>query len=379
MSIFGLGQRTVGEIMIEQIENRSTELREERPNPREEVAPMAGTKDLSILIVNWNSKDYLQECLASIYRETLGLDFEVIVVDNASWDGSAEMVAAEFPEVRFIQSEKNLGFARANNLAFEHSAGRVILLLNPDTEIIGDAIPAMLKVLEETPDAGIVGCKQMSESLAVHTQSVKRFPSMLQDILGMEWLRRAWPNCKLWSIDILFNQYNEPVQVDAVCGACQLIPREVYLAVGGLSTKYFMYAEDVEISAAALSKGWKTYYAGNAGIIHHGGRSSHSAGRGDRWISVMQAEAIYRFYQTWRGKWYARLFRAVLGITSILWLVAATTLWPLLFLIGKKNVAIRVWQRRSGALQWCLGLEDFSRKFRDNTLSTAKDATNVSD
>jgi GT2 family glycosyltransferase len=288
----------------------------------------------------------------------------VIVVDNASWDGAAEMVMAEFPHVRFIQSETNLGFARANNLAFEHSVGKAVLLLNPDTEIIGNAIPAMLAMVGELKDAGIVGCKHLHTDLSIHTQSIKCFPTILGELLGMEWLRRAWPRCRLWSIDALFEKFSGPVQVGAVAGACQLIPREVYLTIGGLSTDYFMYAEDVEISAAALARGWKTYYAGNAEIIHHGGKSSHGSGRGDRWISIMQRQAIWQLFRKWRGAAYANLYRAVVGVTSILWLVAVSILWPALFALCKKDAIGRVWRKWTGALQWSLGLEKLTRKFR---------------
>jgi GT2 family glycosyltransferase len=328
------------------------------------VSIMSPSLDLSILIVNWNSKDYLRACLASIYRETSGLDYEVIVVDNASWDGAAEMIAAEFPQVKFIQSEENLGFARGNNLAFDRSRGKVVLLLNPDTEIIGKAVPTMMEVLTNTPDAGIVGCRNLQGDLSLITASVRKFPSILQEVLGMEWLRRAWPTCGLWSIGVLFKEHRGPVQVDAVTGACQLIRREVYETVGGLSTKYFMYAEDVEISAAALAKGWKTYYAGNAEIIHHGGKSTHSSGRGDRWISIMQRHAVWQFHRAWRGKSYAALYRATIAGMSVLWLIAAVLMWPALFILGKKDAASRVWRKWSGAFLWSIGLENLTRKFR---------------
>jgi GT2 family glycosyltransferase len=321
---------------------------------------VVGTKDLSIIIVNWNSKDYLRACLNSIYRETHGLDFEVIVVDNASRDGAAEMLAVEFPQVRFIQSEQNVGFARANNLAFEQSIGQLVLLLNPDTEIIGNAIPIMIAALRNTPDAGIVGCRNMCSDLTLSTESIRRFPSILQEILGMEWLRRAWPRCGLWSIDVLFKERVGPVQVDAVTGACQLIRRDIYADVGGLNTKYFMYAEDVEICAAALEKGWKTYYVGKAQIIHHGGKSTHVSGRGDRWISVMQRQALWQFHRTWRGKKYAALYRATIGVASVAWIIVLALAWPVLLAFGKRDGAFRTWRKWTGALQWALWLHGSS-------------------
>jgi GT2 family glycosyltransferase len=325
---------------------------------------MTPSLDLSILIVNWNSKEFLRKCLVSVYRETHGLEFEVIVVDNASFDGSKEIVAAEFPQVRFVQSDTNLGFARANNLAFEHSLGRVVFLLNPDTEIISDAIPRMFIALGNLKDAGIVGCKLLNSDLSVQTPCIKRFPTILTEALSSEWLRLKFPSFKLWSLDPLFSQSPDPVRVDAVCGACQMIPREVYEAVGGLNTEYFMYAEDVEISAAALVKGWKTYYVGTATIIHHGGKSSQGHGRGERWISIMQREAQWQFYRTWRGTVYAVLFRITIGFVSLMRAFSIAILSPILFLLRGKKDVLRAWRRWSGGLLWSLGFEGLTSKFR---------------
>jgi len=325
---------------------------------------MTPAPDLSILIVNWNSKGFLRKCLDSIYRETHGLDFEVIVVDNASFDGAAEMVADEFPQVRFIQSETNLGFARANNLAFEHSLGRVVFLLNPDTEIVGDAIHRMYDALSRTRDAGILGCKLLNSDLSVQTPCIKRFPTILAEALSSEWLRLRFPGAKLWSLDPLFSESPDLVRVDAVCGACQMIPREVYQAVGGLNTQYFMYAEDIEVSAAALVKGWKTYYIGTATIVHHGGKSSHGQGRGERWISTMQREAHWQFYRRWRGTAYAVLYRVTIGLVSLMRSLAIAILSPMLLLLRGKDDVLRAWQRWTAGFLWSLGFEELTDKFR---------------
>jgi N-acetylglucosaminyl-diphospho-decaprenol L-rhamnosyltransferase len=323
---------------------------------------MTTSPDLSILIVNWNSREFLRKCLSSIFAETHGVSLEVIVVDNASFDGAAEMVATEFPQVRFIQSKTNLGFARANNLAFENSQGKVVLLLNPDTEVIDDAISKMFEAVRSLPDAGIVSCKLLNTDLSTQTACVKRFPTILGEILAIEWLRLKWPS--LWSLDPLFSESHAPVRVDAVGGACQMIPREVYAAVGGLNSKYFMYAEDIEISAAALAKGKNTYYLGGARIIHHGGQSSTGKDRGSRWVSIMQKEAMWQFFRASRGKGYAVLYRITIAVVSALWLLAAVLLSPLVLIARGANGIVRVWHKWSGALQWALGLEKQTNKFR---------------
>jgi len=325
---------------------------------------MATSPDLSILIVNWNSREFLRKCLVSIFAETRDLAFEVVVVDNASFDGAGEMIAAEFPSVRFIQSDTNLGFARANNFAFEHSTGNVVLLLNPDTEIFENAIGKMYFALRGLPDAGIVSCKLLNTDLSIQTPCIKRFPSILGEILSIEWLRRTWPRCSLWSIDPLFSESPDPVRVDAVCGACQMIPRGVYQAVGGLSAKYFMYAEDIEISSAALARDKKTYYVGTAKIIHHGGQSSSGKDRGNRWVSIMQKEAMWQFFRESRGKPYAAMYRAAIALVSSLWILALVLLSPLLFLMRGSSGISRIWRKWSGSLQWALGLQKLTNKFK---------------
>jgi GT2 family glycosyltransferase len=330
---------------------------------------MTASLDLSILIVNWNSRDFLKKCLASVFRETRGVSFEVVVVDNASFDGAAEMVASEFPEVRFIQSETNLGFARANNLAFDHSRGATVLLLNPDTEVIGDAIPRMFHALGSLPDAGIVSCKLLNSNLSVQTTCIKRFPTILGEILSIEWLRLKWPRCSLWSLGPLFSDSPEPVSVEAVCGACQMIPREVYESVGGLNARYFMYGEDIEISLAALAEGKKTYYIGNAGVIHHGGQSSAGKDRGSRWVAIMQKAAMWQYYRATRGKTYAALYRFTITAVSLLWLSTVAILSPILYLSKGSNAVRRVWRKWLGSLQWALGLENVTNDLRGSSFA----------
>ena len=143
--------------------------------------------DLSIVIVNWNSVDFLCKCLTSVYANSKGTSFEVIVIDNASFDGCEEMIQNEFSLVRFIQSQKNLGFARANNLASEQATGKVLLFLNPDTEVIGPALQCMVDLLESAPDAGLVGPKLLNTDLSVQMSCIQSFPSILN--LALDILR----------------------------------------------------------------------------------------------------------------------------------------------------------------------------------------------
>ena len=161
---------------------------------------MKSVPSVSIIIVNWNSLPYLRECLASILFEDASHDFEVIVVDNASTVDETIAIRAEYPSVIAIRSEKNLGFAGANNLGFEHASTPVALFLNPDTKVIGSAIHLMLAQLQSTPNAAIMGCKLLNTDRSVQTSCIQRFPTILNQCLDLEFLREHWPLWEIWAL-----------------------------------------------------------------------------------------------------------------------------------------------------------------------------------
>jgi hypothetical protein len=268
--------------------------------------------DLSIVFVNWNSLNYLRECIASIYEHTHGIAFEIIVVDNASPEGGVDTIKEQFPEVVLIKSTENLGFAGANNLGFRHSIGKCVLFLNPDTKLLNPAINILLQRLQSLPDAGIVGCKLLRGDLSVQTHSIMKFPSILNQVLESEYLQFRWPSFPLWNIAPLLSNKTEPVQVDVISGACTMIRREVFEKVGMYSEEYFMYAEDVDLCWKVAHAGYKNYYAGEGRVIHYGGKSSkpESAIR-------MQWTAIPRFCDKNRGRAYGLVFRAALIAAAI--------------------------------------------------------------
>src|SRR3990170_4357170 len=184
--------------------------------------------DLSIVIVNWNSKEYLRKCINSILAETHGIEFEIVVIDNASFDGCDEMLRRHYPQVRFIQSERNLGFAKANNAAFHTTCGRDILFLNPDTELVNSAVAIMLKYLRQLPNAGAVGCKLLNWDKTVQTSCVQSFPTILNQLLASELLRTLWPKSSLWGNAPLFGDCNGPEEVEAISGACVMMNRTLF-------------------------------------------------------------------------------------------------------------------------------------------------------
>lgn len=314
--------------------------------------------DLSIVIVNWRSKDYLDACLKSIFANLHGLLFEVIVIDNASYDGAGEFLAQNFPQVTFIQSGKNLGFAGANNAAFTRSQGRNILFLNPDTEIEGPALALMMKALDTQPDAGIVGARLLNSDGSLQTSCVQSFPTLWNQALDSELLRRLFPSSSLWGIQALSHPQERPIQVEVISGACLMIKREAFEKVGEFSTDYFMYSEDVDLCYKVQRAGWKNYYAGQASVIHHGGRSS-SASPQSSFAVVMTRESLLRYMRLRRGRMHAALYRvttclAALGRLSMLGLGFVITFGKVRR--GSFSSAMAKW---TSVLRWTLGLDSW--------------------
>src|SRR3954462_14180455 len=188
--------------------------------------------ELAIIIVNWNSVKLLQACLSSIYAQTKDLAFEVIVIDNASFDGSAAVLARDFPDVAFIQSPENLGFAKANNLAFVHSTADFVVFLNPDTELMGPAFNVMLEFMKKTPRAGVVGARLLNSDGSLQTSCVQRFPTVLNRTIDAELLRRLTPRFHFWGTRTLLENPTATSPVEVISGACQLARREVFEKVG---------------------------------------------------------------------------------------------------------------------------------------------------
>ncbi len=335
--------------------------------------------DLTIIIVNWNSASYLQKCLASVYGNTKDLDFEVIVIDNASFDGCDEMIRREFPQVKFIQSKENLGFAKANNLGFDHIKGRNTLFLNPDTEVVGSAIKEMVSVLDTAPDAAIVGAKLLNSDLSVQTSCIKAYPTILNQIADAEQLRRLTPRLNLWGMRPLFEpDHGRPVEVEVVSGACLMIKREVFEQVGLFSTDYFMYSEDLDLCYKAKKAGKKVYYLGSATIVHHGGQSSKKRG-GEAFVSPLMKEALLRFLEKTHGPFYAALYRLTMLLISILRIAVLGVLLSIPSARLDKDSLRHSLAKWHKILRWSIGLEAWTRQVEKAARATRQDRESEGD
>jgi GT2 family glycosyltransferase len=310
--------------------------------------------ELSIIFVNWNSWHHLRQSLQALFAGEVGVDYEVIVVDNASSSADAEQIKTNFRQVKLIASNDNLGFAGANNLGAARAQGKHLLFLNPDTEVLGNAVAIMLEAMRTIGGAGIVGCKLLNTDGSVQTSCIQRFPTIWNQFLDTDFLRLRWKNWTVWGSAPLFTQDPNPVEVEVVSGACLLIDRDSFEQAGGFSREYFMYAEDVDLCHQIRKFGRKAFYTGNARVIHHGGGSSERCG--GAWVAVMQRQALLKFCYRARGRAYAQMFRLAMACNAILRLVLLAAALPfrnpapgrpLLVSIGK-------W---FGVLKWSLGLE----------------------
>ena len=310
---------------------------------------------LSIIIINWKSKGFVRACLESIADNIGDLPQEIFVVDNASFDGCGEMLAAEFPQVLFLQCEHNLGFAGANNLAFSRSRGRTVLFLNPDTEIQGNAIQALIAALDSAPGAGMVGAHLLNSDLTLQTTCVTAIPSILNQTLNSDLLRRAFPRWRLWGMRALSIGATEPVAVEAISGACMLGTREIFERVGAFSTIYFMYAEDMDLSLKVARAGATIYYVPSARIIHHAGGSSS---RQPDWSfsDLVLRESLVRFFVEHRGAAYAGLYRISIALISVLRVLVLALASPVLLLTGRRRTLSRAVNKWSHILLWSVGL-----------------------
>ncbi|MDD5676269.1 MAG: glycosyltransferase family 2 protein [Chitinivibrionales bacterium] len=311
---------------------------------------------LSIIIVSWNCYDYLQKCIASIYRQTQGLEFEIIVVDNASADNTAQRIAAVFPQVKVIQSGGNLGFSRANNLGFAQAAGKYLLFLNPDTQIVDNALFTMVTRFSTLKNAGAAGCRLVNSDLSLQTSSVLPIPTILNQILTVEFLRLAVPHSNLWGTRALFNGERVPQEVEALSGACLMVKREAFEAAGKFNTDYFMYSDDVDLCYSVRQKGYGVYYIGEATVIHHGGKSTNKSGPGNLSVLMMK-ESTFIFLKKSRGAGYARLYKTCFLGASAARLAVLALVLPLFFIAGKYDSVKHSLRKWVTIFEWSSGLE----------------------
>jgi N-acetylglucosaminyl-diphospho-decaprenol L-rhamnosyltransferase len=273
-------------------------------------------RDLSIIIVSWNVADLLATCLDSILRGDVTLDSdgdrwlsaEIIVVDSASSDHTVSMIRQRFPQVRLAAQPENVGYTRGNNLGMAMAQGRYFFLLNPDTEIIGDALQQMVAYMDAHTDVGILG-PQTHNSDGTTQSSRRRFPTPATGFFESTWLQPFAPKGLLDRYYVQDVADDVTVDVDWVQGSALLTRHKVYEQIGGLDEAYVMFSEEMDWCKRAKLAGWRVVYLGSAHITHHGGKSTEQVVARKH---IHFQESKLRYYHKYHGAFAAHVLRVFL-------------------------------------------------------------------
>jgi len=227
--------------------------------------------DVSIIIVNFNTKALLKQCIESVFEKTQGIEFEVIVVDNASSDGSRQMIKEVFPKITLIESPENLGFGRANNLGSTKAKGRYLFFLNSDTIILNNAVKILSDFLNDNSNVGICGGNLFDENM----QSIHSYTMLLPSILSeLNAFSNGYIEKILYKKDLCFNTTNSPKEVGYITGADLMIRTDLFNMLNGFDSDFFLYFEETELTFRVKKLKYKVFNIPQAKIIHLFGKSS---------------------------------------------------------------------------------------------------------
>lgn len=228
---------------------------------------------VSVIVVNWNTRELLEQLLHSLDRQVDQPSYEVVVVDNGSSDGSADMVRTQWPQVKLVTLPRNVGFAAGNNAGFRHAAGEYLLLLNSDTIVMPTTLPGLVSVLRRHPEVGCVGARHFNIDGSLQ-RSTNAFPTLVNDFLELTELSRLRPvQCLLRLRFPWWGDHASTFNTGWVNGACMMVRRQVIEEVGGLDETFFAYVEEVDWCYRMHQRGWRVVFTPDAEIIHLSGRS----------------------------------------------------------------------------------------------------------
>ncbi|MBN1398396.1 MAG: glycosyltransferase [Bacteroidetes bacterium] len=277
--------------------------------------------EVSVIIVNYNVRDFLHQALVSIQRALKGIRSEIIVVDNASDDGSAEMVRRKFPRVKLIINESNLGFAKANNIALKQARGKYSLLINPDTIVQEDTIRVMVDFLKTRPEAGLAGCKILNPDGSIELACRRSFPTPWVAFTKIIGLSRLFPKTKLFGkYNLTYLDTEETNPVDAISGSFMMVRKQAYKQVGGLDESFFMYGEDLDWCYRIRQANWQIYYVHSTQIIHYKGESTRRS-------SIDEIQTFYDAMRLFADKhfrsssFFSIVLQASIGLVSFIALI----------------------------------------------------------
>ena len=276
------------------------------------MVQQAKKPDVSICIVSYRAGPQLAECLRSLFQVVEGVCFEIVVVDNASADGTAEMVREAWPDIVLIENERNIGFPRAVNRAVAEARGRHVLLLNPDTVVSPGAVESLAVFLDGNAGAGAAGPAIFNEDGTLQTECRRRMPTLSTELFELAGLARLFPADRLfgrWRMPWLRPEV--PSEIELASGACMMIRGSAMRDVGNLCEDSFMFLEDLDYCFRLREKGWKIYFCPDAAITHKGGQSSKDL---LPMVRAMSCDARYKFFRMHRGARSAGLLRAMVVV-----------------------------------------------------------------
>jgi GT2 family glycosyltransferase len=265
--------------------------------------------DISVVIVGWNAKHYLELCLDSLADAPPRRSMEIIVVDNASIDGSSEMIKARFPYVRLIRSEENLGFAKGNNVAIRQCRGRYVALVNPDVIVFPGCLDALADFLDQNPKVGNVGPRVLNLDMTQQS-TCRRFPTLWNNFCSATSLARAFKNSRFLAGEHMFYfPHDRTLPVDVLVGCFSMIRRETFDHVGLLDEGLFMYGDDVDWCRRCWKAGWQVVFFPGAKAIHDRGKTT--APYPVRFAVAQQRSVLY-YWRKHHGFW------GMMGIRGIM-------------------------------------------------------------
>jgi GT2 family glycosyltransferase len=287
---------------------------------------------LSIIIVNCNTKELLDACLSSILAHGTGFDLEIFVVDNASTDGSTQMVKQKYLTVHLMENSENVGFARANNQAIEKARGDYLFLLNSDAVILPGTIDAMVKFMDAYPMVGALGAKLLSQDL-VPQISCRHFPTVFTILSQFFGLSAMFPRSRLWGrYDMGYWDHRQARKVDCVPGTALFVRKSTIQQVGPLDGNYFLYFEDTDWCYRINQAGWEVFFLPQAEVIHRGGASAAKSHEGmfyDKTLSRESFSSLFYYFRKFHGSLPVLLLKVFIPISLIMRMLRWT--FPLLF------------------------------------------------
>lgn len=293
------------------------------------TAVTGAVPDVSVVIVNWNTRDLLNQALHSLYEETRGVDFEAIVVDNGSTDGSAELIESKWSGVKLVALPRNVGFTSGNNAGIAEARGRHVLLLNSDTIVLPTTLKGLAGFLDRHADVGCAGPRHLNADLSLQ-RSMDDFPTLFADFASYTGLARVRPIERfLASRFAWWSSHDEQREVGWVNGSCIMVRREVIDQVGGLDEGFFIYGEELDWCYRMREAGWRVCFTPDAEVIHLGGQAMNRAP--DRRVVLLYSGQL-RFYRKHYPAW------RYLGLRGVVASIAAVRLLMLTGLL----VAVRL-------------------------------------